>query len=257
MTPRAVLHPLTPAPSRTGGSVYPRREDTALLLPFATAAPGRWVADVGTGNGALALAAAHAGARVVATDLNAAALRALAAVARREGLPVVALRTDLLVGTRRFDRILCNPPYLPTPVGAADLDPWDDLALNGGPDGLRVAARLAEELPDRLAPGGRAFLLGSTLQPAPARRALRARLRRRGILVREVASRRLEGERLFVWELRRGRPAARRTARRPTGTRARRRTRPPRPGASNPAPARGRSRARGGASVRRRSPPGS
>src|SRR5271170_6912557 len=115
----------------SGGSapVYPVREDTELLAPFAASGPHERVLEIGTGNGTLALRAARSGASVVATDLNRAALHALAVTARSERLRLVAVHTDVALGTRRFDRILANPPYLPTPAGGVDPDPADDLAL--------------------------------------------------------------------------------------------------------------------------------
>jgi len=251
----------TNGPIAPSSSVYPPREDTALLLPFATGAVGSWLLDIGTGNGALAIAAARAGVRVVATDLNREALVALAAVARREHLPILAVRTDLADGVRPVERVVSNPPYLPTPPGGEDPDRWTDLALNGGPDGCRVAARIVAGVPAHLRPGGRAYLLMSTLQSAKRLGRLRERFAKRGGRVRRVADRRLEGERLEVWEwtpARRGlRPSARRTGRRPRGTGARRPAPRPRRRASSPAPARGRRRARGAASARRRSLRGS
>lgn len=229
--------------------VYPEREDTDLLRPFARAPSGQCVLDLGTGNGALALAAARAGARVVATDRNPHALRALAGRARDAGLDVGVVRTDLFAGTRTFDRILANPPYLPTAPGEEDPDEWHDLALNGGPDGCAVTARILAEVLDHLVPAGRAFLLVSSVQSRERLRALVDEFERAGGTVREVASRPLEGERLMVWELARSRAtqSVRRTARSPRGTRVRRRTPPRRPGGSSRGPALGRTRARGGA----------
>ncbi len=241
--------------------MYPPREDTELLRPFAIAPAGSWLLDIGTGNGSLALAAARAGARVVATDLNYGALRLLATVARAEGLAVLAVRTDLARGVRPVHRIVCNPPYLPTPRGGEDPDPWAGLALNGGPDGCKVTARVVGLLAHALRKGGRAYLLVSSLQSRQRLDALRARFLRAGGLVRVVAERPLEGERLSVWECATPEPRLRRavprTARRPRGTDARRPALPRRLRASSPARGPGRRRARGAASARRRSPPGS
>src|SRR5579859_1937504 len=107
-------------PAGREGLVYPEREDTRLLLPFADGARGLLVLEVGTGNGAIALRAAAGGARVVATDVNVSALRRLRARAVALGLPLELVRADGLSGFRRFDRILFNPPYLPTPPGGED-----------------------------------------------------------------------------------------------------------------------------------------
>ena len=235
-------------------AVYPVREDTVLLLPFAAEPGAGRLLEVGCGNGELSLAAARAGWSVVATDRNPHALARLVERARAGGERVAPVRTDLAAGLRTFDRILANPPYLPTSPGERDPDRWTNLALDGGPDGLDVARRIVAGLRDHLAPGGRAFLLLSSLSPAPARDAMFAPWLLDGGDVTLVASRELAGERLSVWRLTRSAPRAGGSPRRT----ARRRSSPPlhRSG-SNPAPGRGRSSARGGASGRRRSHRGS
>ncbi len=182
-------------------SVYPVREDTLLLAPFARAGPGRRVAEVGCGTGLAARWAAASGARVVATDRNRTALLRLAAVARAERLAIDCVRTDFLAGLGRFDRILANPPYLPTPAGAGDPDPGDRWALDGGPDGLRATERILAQLPEHLAPGAEAFVLFSSLQDAAHREALRVDWRRRGGRWENVAHRSLAGEELSVVRL--------------------------------------------------------
>jgi release factor glutamine methyltransferase len=217
-------------------TIYPPREDTFLLLPFADVRPGSTFLEVGTGAGLIALAAARRGARVVATDRNPDGLRRLARVAREERLILHAVRTDLAHGLGPFDRVVFNPPYLPTRPGERDPDPWHNLALDGGPDGCRVMARWVAELPSHLEAGGSAFVLTSTLQSARRLRQIWTSWRSRGGTVVRVASRSLEGERLDVYRLRPPRhrvptsPVRRTKARRP-GTGVRHRHRPGRPSA--------------------------
>ena len=187
--------------ARAPGTFYPAREDTFLLAPFARVGPGSTLLEIGTGAGLLALEAGRSGARVVATDVNPWALRHLRARARAEGLWVQAVRTDLAAGLGRFDRILANPPYLPTGPDERDPDPWHQLALDGGPDGCAVTRRILEVLPDHLAQGASAFVVVSTVQHTRPLEAARERWLDRGGELEVVASRPLEGERLDVWRL--------------------------------------------------------
>jgi release factor glutamine methyltransferase len=181
-------------------SVYPPREDTRLLARFAEGTRGLTVLEIGTGNGLVAETAVGAGARVVATDLNPAALRALRERSQPGPAGPAPVRTDLAAGLRRFDRILCNPPYLPTPPAARDPDPWANLALDGGPDGCAVLARIVDSLAEHLRPGGRAYLLESSRQSMARRTELRLRWRARGGRVQRVAEVGSPEEVLEVWE---------------------------------------------------------
>ena len=180
-------------------SVYPPREDSFLLVPFAAVASGTSLIEVGAGSGLAALEAARRGARVVATDRNPEALRQLRARALAERLDLSVVRTDLAAGLGRFDRLLSNPPYLPTRPEERDPDRWTNVALDGGLDGCRVLARLVHDLPDHLAPGGAAYVVGSSLQAGRALAAIVAEWKDRGGDQEVVADRWLEGERLFVW----------------------------------------------------------
>jgi len=180
-------------------SVYPPREDSFLLVPFAAVASGTSLIEVGAGSGLAALEAARRGARVVATDRNPEALRQLRARALAERLDLSVVRTDLAAGLGRFDRLLSNPPYLPTRPEERDPDRWTNIALDGGLDGCRVLARLVHDLPDHLAPGGAAYVVGSSLQAGRALAAIVAEWKDRGGDQEVVADRWLEGERLFVW----------------------------------------------------------
>ncbi len=145
------------------------RPDTELLVDEALrqAKPltDPLIADIGTGTGCVAVALAHRlpKARIVAVDISPEALETARGNATRLG---VADRVDFRLGDLlaplaglRPDLIVSNPPYIPT-GDIAGLDPGvrdhePALALDGGPDGLRVIERLAEQALSLLAPGGR------------------------------------------------------------------------------------------------------
>jgi release factor glutamine methyltransferase len=188
--------------------VYPPREDSLLLLPFARVPAGTSLLEIGTGSGVAALEAARCGARVVATDLNPWALAVVRRRARVERLDLELVRTDLAAGLGRFERVLANPPYLPTQPGERDPDPWHNLALDGGVDGCAVASRLVTSLPEHLTPSGNAFVVFSSLQAAGGLAEIRASWTRFGPAPEVASQRQLTGERLEVWQFRRGSPAS-------------------------------------------------
>jgi SAM-dependent methyltransferase len=102
--------PLEYAPWRaTALGAITERLERAAVLDLAGRLDGREVLDVGCGDGAYALAAARAGARVTGLDRSAAALAAAGAEAEDEGLAVdlqVGDATDLPFPAARFDVVL-------------------------------------------------------------------------------------------------------------------------------------------------------
>jgi len=133
--------------------LVPRPESELLVeLALAELALGASVLDCCCGGGALALALAdeRADLRVSGSDVDAAALAVAAANAERLGLAVAWQRADLLAGLDdEYDAIVANPPYVASAAIAA-LAPEiarhePRLALDGGPDGLDVLARLIEQ----------------------------------------------------------------------------------------------------------------
>jgi release factor glutamine methyltransferase len=170
-----------------------------MLMPFARVGAGRTVLEICAGTGVAALEAARTGAWVVAADRNPLALRFLGERARADRLEVRVVRTDLARGLGRFDVVLANPPYLPTRPDERDPDRWHNLALDGGVDGCRVTARIVDELPDHLAPGGSGFVVVSSLQSSDGLADIVERWRADGGRRDVVARRRLEGEQLEVW----------------------------------------------------------
>jgi release factor glutamine methyltransferase len=153
--------------TRTPG-VYRAESDTAVLIDVLRAgdhAVGRRVLDVGTGSGAIAIAAARAGASsVTAVDLSARAVAAARLNARLAGLAVDVHRGDLFapVAGRRFDLVVSNPPYVPA---ATDRLPRHTRARSwdGGTDGRTVLDRICAGAPDVLTDDGRILLVHSAL----------------------------------------------------------------------------------------------
>lgn len=141
--------------------------------PRPTGSPPLRVVDVGVGSGAVAVTVAVLLRRrrmadevaITATDTSEEALQLARenAVAHAVGDRITFANADLLPrdGAGRWDLVLANLPYvrsdaLPALPKAASFEPA--VALDGGPDGLRVIDRLLALLPDSLAEGGAAFL---------------------------------------------------------------------------------------------------
>ena len=148
------------------------RPETELLVEAALHALAHRrrarVLDLGTGSGAIAIAIAVncRDARIVATDVSAAALAVahrnavrLAGTGRiefREGDLFDAL--DPTGSVRAFDLIVSNPPYIPlSEIGslAPEVGRYEPLtALAGGDDGMDFYWRIARRARTYLAPGG-------------------------------------------------------------------------------------------------------
>ena len=123
---------------------------------------GKRVADVGTGSGILALAAARAGATdVIALDINPMAVSAATDNSRANGLGdrVTAVCSDLmsaLAPDASFDVIISNPPFFSG-------EPRDiaDRAWVAGPE-YRDIKSLFEQAHQRLKPSGKMYVLLSS-----------------------------------------------------------------------------------------------
>ncbi len=154
----------------TPAVLIPRPETEELVeraLAWLREQPRAVVVDVGTGSGAIALAVAKHGpeARVYATDVSPEALAVARENARRLGLAhrVIFLLGDLLAPLPEpVDILLANLPYIPEgdraslmPEVAAYEPP---AALFSGETGLDHIARLLEQAPRHLRPGGRILL---------------------------------------------------------------------------------------------------
>jgi methylase of polypeptide subunit release factors len=119
---------------------------------------GRDALDVGTGTGVLAILLARAGARVVATDDAPVAVACARENAARLGVAdrVEVVLADLFPPAGRFDLVVSNPPWLP----ADAVSPLERAVYDSGG---RFLARLVAGLPERLRPGGEAWIVLSDL----------------------------------------------------------------------------------------------
>jgi release factor glutamine methyltransferase len=179
-------------------TIYEPAEDSRLLAETAIDhVDGGRVLEVGVGSGYVAeRVAAETDASVLGCDISPEACSR----ARSEGIETV--RSDLTRPFRAdsFDVVLFNPPYLPTPPEAE----WDDpleYALSGGPDGRRVVRPFLADVGRVLKPGGRTYLLVSSLTDIEAVSELAADA---GLTAREVAGERFPFERLVVLEITHG-----------------------------------------------------
>lgn len=151
-------------------TLIPRPDSETLIEAALACFPDRHaissILDLGTGTGCLLLAALSEfpAAFGIGADISPAAAALATANAKSLNL---ARRAAFLAGdwggalNARFDLILSNPPYIPTPDLAAlmpevrDYEP--NSALNGGPDGLAAYHILIAATSALLNPGGAAI----------------------------------------------------------------------------------------------------
>jgi len=129
----------------TPAVLVPRPETEILveaLLSRVDTASNVAILDLGTGSGALGLAIKQCRPRaaVSAVDSSPAALDVARANAARLGLDIEFIESNWFddVGARRFDFIVCNPPYVRSadPHFGGPLRHEPRQALDGGADGL-------------------------------------------------------------------------------------------------------------------------
>jgi release factor glutamine methyltransferase len=149
--------------------------------------PGSTVLELCTGSGVVALAAARTGAHVTATDVSRRAVLTAWCNARRHGQRIRVRRGRSFEPVRgeRFDLIVANPPYVPSPERTLPSS-GRSRAWAAGQDGRVVLDRLCDEAPAHLRPGGAVLLVHSDLIGEDA---TVERLRRAGLTHVEVVRR--------------------------------------------------------------------
>jgi release factor glutamine methyltransferase len=139
-------------------ALIPRPETETLvelILKKFTTPPAR-VLDMATGSGCIGLSLANAwpASEIILADISEDALDLARLNASRFGITLKFIRSDLfekITGT--FDLIVANLPYIPTEEiktlsPEVKCDPI--LALDGGPDGLRIVERFLNDAPSHL-----------------------------------------------------------------------------------------------------------
>jgi HemK-related putative methylase len=177
---------LNPKLTRTG-AFFASRIDARLVNQDSE------VLDMGTGSGVCAVFAARYAGRVVAVDINAAAVRCAAINARLNHLEhkIDVRHGDLFepVAAERFDLIMFNPPFL----RGAPRDDRDRAWRSSD-----VAERFAASLGSHLKPGGSALVLLSSFG---AGRFFLEEFRRHSFAIAVLAERRFVNERLAIFRL--------------------------------------------------------
>ncbi|GAB3175556.1 HemK2/MTQ2 family protein methyltransferase [Streptomyces incanus] len=148
--------------------VYTPQADTRLLAQALHAegiTAGTDLLDVCTGSGALALLAARMGARVTATDISWRAVMTARMNALRAGHRVRVRRGDLTgpVARQRFDVVVSNPPYVPTPPAHRTRSHRPAVAWDAGRGGRQAVDRICAHTRGVLRPHGVLLMVHSGL----------------------------------------------------------------------------------------------
>ncbi|WP_396930135.1 HemK2/MTQ2 family protein methyltransferase [Mycolicibacterium sp.] len=166
-----ILYPDLQSSVAATAGVYAPQQDSQLLIEAMTltgAVTGRRVADLCTGSGVIAIAAAQLGASsVTAFDICPKAVQCATGNAADAGVGV-----DARLGTwgdaleaGPFDVVVSNPPYVPTSPDAhlekipADVGPAT--AWNAGVDGRQVLNPLCDSAADLLTGSGTMLIVQS------------------------------------------------------------------------------------------------
>jgi release factor glutamine methyltransferase len=121
------------------------------------------ILDLCCGSGCIEIAIAkRTGASCDLADVSAVALAVASENARAAGVLYESVQSDLFTGLtgKKYDAIVCNPPYIKTadlPALPADVKKEPLSALDGGKDGLDFYRRIAPELAAHMNAGACAY----------------------------------------------------------------------------------------------------
>jgi release factor glutamine methyltransferase len=145
----------------TSAEVYNPSDDSYMLIRIVEVGPDETFLEMGSGTGLVAIHAAKIGAKATAADINPHAVELTRRNAARNNVRMQVLQTDLFEKVNgNFDVIAFNPPYLP---GDSNSTSWIERSWSGGEKGSEVSIRFLEEAWRHLAPGGRIYMVLSSL----------------------------------------------------------------------------------------------
>lgn len=143
-------------------ALIPRPETEILAdIVVKTAEEGNKILDLCTGSGCIAVAVAKAreDLMVTASDISEEAISLARENAKRNGVVIDFVVSDLFTKVRgRFDIVVCNPPYIKSgeiPHLQREVREHEPkIALDGGEDGLEFYRRIAKVIKSYLVSGG-------------------------------------------------------------------------------------------------------
>jgi release factor glutamine methyltransferase len=141
-------------------TVYQPREDSFLMIKALNIKKGEKILEIGTGSGIIAIHCAKAGADVTATDINPHAVNSAKFNAEMNKIKLKVLNSDLFSNVKgKFDKIIFNPPYLPSDKK----DRFYDISYSGGKSGIEITNKFLRQAPKFLKKGGEIYFILSSL----------------------------------------------------------------------------------------------
>ena len=146
---------------KTFEGVYEPAEDSWMMCKYLPNESGS-VLEIGCGSGIISIHLAKKGNQVTSVDINPKAVNATKFNAKQNQVNIEVLEGNMFekVKDRKFDFIVCNPPYLP-PTDKYD-DPELALAVEGGSTGSEFTIEFLSKAGEYLKKNGNIYLIVSS-----------------------------------------------------------------------------------------------
>ena len=141
--------------------VYEPAEDSWMMCNYLPNNLGT-VLEIGCGSGIISIHLAKKGNQVTSVDVNPKAVKATKYNAQKNDVEIEILQSDMFsaVSNRKFDTIVCNPPYLPP--SEKYNDPELELAVEGGANGHEFTSFFLSNAKNFLNAQGSLFMIQSS-----------------------------------------------------------------------------------------------